>query len=178
MKSIIVGLVLATSMAFAADHQTLNFDNLKAACKDPKRFQNQLKPTSIKIDCADKVVRWIPAGMSQTKMPSKRIVMAGVSSDKYTVPRDSNDVEHTPYTGECPVLKQIEETVAISQEITCEQIENYTGSATALCARFLDGLKNDNPSAIQTKETGKVATFCKPDSSKVEQPAPPKGKLK
>lgn len=163
MKAVIAGLMLVASAAVAAPHQQLSFEELKMACKDPKKFQNQLEPASIKMDCSDKVLKYVPAGEGTMTMPAKRTVYFNVSSDKYTVPNSQEEVREESFTGSCPVLKQIEEIISVSQEVTCEQIKNYQGTATQLCISLLDGMKKDNPSAVQTRETGKVVSFCKAD---------------
>lgn len=166
MKIVMFALLALTQMAVAAPMQKLSFEDLKQACKDPKKFQNQIEPTSIRLECSDKVYKYIPAGTSTSTLPARRVVYFNVSSDKYTVPNAQEEVRTDSYTSECPLMKQIEETIAVSQEVTCEQIKDYTGTATQLCLSLLDGLRNDNPEAIQVRETGKVASFCKPDADK------------
>ena len=162
MKIFAFALVLAASTAMAGHHE-FGFDDLRQACKDPAKYQNQIKPSSIQISFADKVVRWIPAGNSKLTLPAFRLVNHKVTSDKYTVPSTKVEVPFPPTQDVCPVWKQIEEVTSISKEITCETIEGFTGTATDMCITILDDLKAENPAATIPKETGKVATFCKPE---------------
>lgn len=179
-KMLVIGLLLAATTAAAAPHQRLSFEDLKMACQDPKKFQNQIEPTSIRLDCSDKVVKFVPCageatgcGNGSMTLPAKRVIFFNVSSDKYTVPNSQEEVRTEPLVEACPVYKQIEETIAVSQEVTCEQLKTYQGTATQLCLSLLDGLKTENPSAIKVRETGKVASFCKPDGEKGGTPSTP-----
>lgn len=173
MKYVVLALMAVAQIAGAAPVQKLSFEDLKQACQDPKKFQNQIEPTSIRLDCSDKVYKYVPAGTDTMTLPARRVVYFNVSSDKYTVPNSQEEVRTEGYSAECPVLKQIEETIAVSQEVTCEQLKNYTGSATQLCLSLLDGVRSNNPEAIQTRETGKVTSFCKPDADKGTSPTKP-----
>jgi hypothetical protein len=143
--------------------KSLSFEELRAACRDPKRFQNQVQPTSIVIDCSDRALRWIPGSKGLFALPTKRVITHAVSSDKYRVSVTGCDVNSEPTPGECPTMKQIEETISLSEEITCDQIIHFEGTATLLCQQLLDELRHSNPNAVQTKETGKVVSFCRPD---------------
>lgn len=172
MKTLIAGLLLIGSAAVAnVPNQKLGFEDLKMACKDPGKFQNQLAPASIKLECSDKVLKYVPAG--QGVMPGKRVITFNVSSDKYTVPATPEEVKHEGTS--CPLLKQVEETISLSQEVTCDQIKDYQGSATQLCVSLLDGLKRDNSSAVRIVETGRVISYCKAEGTPVNPGKPGQG---
>lgn len=162
MKSVFVLCFFAAGAAFAGQHRTLSFDQLRVACQEPSRFQNQMKPANIKITCSDRIQRWVPAGTSTMTMPSERMVQFQVSSDKYTVPGDRAIVDAPAMQAECPVLKQVEEVTTISKDISCDEIEEYRGTAASLCVVLLDGLRGENPGTVEVRETGRVASFCSP----------------
>lgn len=166
MKALVLAVAMCASSAFAVSNQNLSFDQLKLACKEPGRFQNQMKPSELKITCSDRVYRWVPAGTAPMTMPSKRTVFFKVSSDKYTVPGSQQEIAAPELQTECPMLKQVEETTSISKELTCEQIEAFEGTTADLCVSYIDELRKENASSVEIRETGSVVSFCKPGSSK------------
>jgi hypothetical protein len=157
--SLIASLAFVT-VANAVPMQTLSFDDLRAACREPKRFQNQIQPTSIVLDCSDRVVRWVPSAEGTFSLPSKRVITHAVGSDKYRVSVTGVEVSFEPAVHACPTMKQIEETVALSQEVTCDQLANYEGTATKMCQQLIEDLRAHNPAAITLKDTGKTLSFC------------------
>lgn len=174
MKSALFAFVLAFAfVAQAAPMQRLSFDQLKEACRDPKHFQNQLKPTTIVLDCSDRLQKWVPGESAQTPVSSKRVITYAVSSDKYTVTSTANQVESEPAQVPCMVMKQIEETLALSQEVTCEQVEGFPGSGTDYCKKLIDDLRAQNPASIVSKETGKLMSFCSGNSGNQSKPQGP-----
>ena len=171
MKSVLFGLMMASVVANAgAANQNISFEQLKLACKTPEKFQNQIKPTSIKLECKDRLIKWIPSGEGTAPLTVLRYISHNVSATKYTVPTTREEVQVAPIAAACPLYKQIEETVNLSQDVACEQIEGYEGSATKLCGELIDGLRNSNPSAVRVRETKKEISFCNPEAV-----TPPKG---
>lgn len=48
MKYVVLALMAVAQIAGAAPVQKLSFEDLKQACQDPKKFQNQIEPTDRK----------------------------------------------------------------------------------------------------------------------------------
>lgn len=163
--TLIIAVALTVAAQTAAAQQAMNFSQLKEACLNPAKFQNQIQPTNIKIDCSDRQVTWVASADDQTNLPGLRVVGHSVSSDKYAVALTKEQVKIDSTVVACPVMKQIEETIATAQSLTCAQITSFQGTATELCTQVIDQLRVNNPAAILTKETGKVVHLCKPADS-------------
>lgn len=151
-------LLFSVQPAFAG--QTLDFEQLKDACRNPAKYHSQVQPTGIKVDCADRQLKWVPSSPDKGDLSCHRLVGFSISSDKYTVPMNKAGLDLPAVGTECPTFKQIEETVNTSQNLTCEQLLNFKGTAVDLCQQMLDQARLDNPQALNVQETGKVHHLC------------------
>lgn len=160
MKKIALVAIALLGLKTANAAQTLDFDQLRDACQNPAKYHSQVQPTGIKVDCSDRQLTWVQAGDDSMTLPALRVVGHAVSSDKYTVPVTKAQINLPAINASCPVFKQIEENIAISQTLTCEQLLAFKGGATDLCANMIDQARGDNPAAIIKKETGKEVHVC------------------
>lgn len=151
-------LMFAVQPAFAG--RTLDFDQLRDACQNPAKYHSQVQPTGIKVDCADRQTTWVPSQDDSGSLSCHRLVGYSISSDKYTVPMNRAALDLPAVGTNCPVFKQIEETVTISQSLTCEQLLEFKGTATDLCQQMIDQARLDNPSSIVRRETGREHHLC------------------
>lgn len=175
MKNVLLALALISASAQAADQQSINFEQLKAACKNPAQFQNQNKPSSMKLDCADHILFWRVVGNGVYTAPATRLIAYRVSSDKYGVPSTKGSVRHPGQDVACPQLQQFASDVAVTEEITCDTIENYEGTAIDKCKSILDDMRKNNAKVIEDEiKPVKDATvsLCSPKAPEPVAPMP------
>ena len=81
MKTSLFALIAAlafVTVANAAPMQNLSFEQLRSACREPKKFQNQILPTTIVLDCSERMLRWTPSNEGSFTLPSKRVITHAV----------------------------------------------------------------------------------------------------
>lgn len=174
MKAILLALISMPAFA-AVDQQDVNFEQLKAACKNPGQFQNQNKPASMKLDCADRVLEWRFMGNGAFEAKNSRSVSYRLTSDKYGVPPTNGQVAQPSTNVECPTLQQFVSVVALSQDVTCADIEDFQGTAIEMCTTLLNNLRTDNAKVIESEVKpvdGKTLSFCTPKAPEAPKPAP------
>jgi hypothetical protein len=160
MKNSILLAALAMTVQPAFAGQSLTFDQLKDACKNPAKYHSQIQPTGIKVECADRQLSWGPAAEDAFALPAERMIGFSISSDKYTVPMTRGPLVVPAMNSACPAFKQVEETIAVSESFTCDQLLAFEGTATELCTKLIDQMRTDNPAAIIRKDTGKEVHLC------------------
>jgi hypothetical protein len=160
MKALILVSLLTVSAGNASAEQSLNFEQLRDACQNPAKYHSQVQPTDIKVDCSDRQLTWVPIVHDSVSLAASRVIAHAVSSDKYSVPSTKSPIDMPAIPASCPVLKQFEETLGVSQSLTCAQLLAFDGTATDLCAKMIDQIRGDNPTAIIRKSTGKIVHLC------------------
>jgi len=164
LLSLVVGCLFFQNISSAgeqtSDVQSIRFEDLKVACLNPSRFHNQIAPSNIQISCSEIRAKWIPDEQGKLSLPSKRVVLTSVISNKYSVSPISAEVAVEPTEAVCSQYKQVIETVESLHNATCEKITAFEGTAQEYCAQNLDVLRVDNPAAIKVQETGKKTSLC------------------
>jgi hypothetical protein len=174
MKNVLLAFALISAPAFAVDQQSINFEQLKEACKNPAQFQNQNKPSSMKLDCKDRILFWMPAANGAAELKNSREVAYRVSSDKYGVPSAKKNIDYPSLAVVCPQFQLFASDAQISKEITCADVENYEGTAIDMCTQHLNDLRRDNSKVIEdgyVAVDGQTRSFCTAKGPE-QKPAP------
>lgn len=171
---IVFGALVLSVNAIAA--QSLSYEQVKEACKNPDSFHNQNKPANMEITCSDVQTRWIPTDSGSYTLPRMRKVTMGMTSDKYDVPGSSKDVASEQQAGECPRFKEVLERIQTTRATTCEEILAFNGSEIQFCVGVLDELRNSNPGAVTIVDSGRSVHFCSPAQPNQPAPKPVPGK--
>lgn len=159
------GMANLTAMASEqapSGNQIITFQELRAACADPVRYHNQVAPSNIQVSCTEMKTKWVADPQSSVTLPTKRVVVTSVASNKYTVSPTTAELASDPQTATCDQYKQVIETVDAVQSTSCERILSFEGAPEEFCAASIDALRVGNPDAIKVQETGKKAGFCNP----------------
>jgi hypothetical protein len=151
-----------------AQKDGLNFSDLKAACQTPAKFHNQVAPANIQVSCKNQVLHWIAMPSKQLAMPTSRVVTASLMSDKYTVAPITAPVQSAAQVGECPQYKEVSETVETVRAISCADLMAFAGNSTDFCAATINTLIDANHNAVQSKDTGKIVSYCGATQSVVD----------
>ncbi|MEY4616483.1 MAG: hypothetical protein RJB66_1443 [Pseudomonadota bacterium] len=143
-----------------SDSRILQFEELREACANPARFQNQVAPSNIQVSCTELKTKWVADPQSSVALPTRRVVVTSVSSNKYKVNPVTAELASEPQAAGCDQYKQVIETLETVQSTTCEQIMAHQGTADEFCAGHIESLKVANPQSVRQEETGKKAGFC------------------
>ena len=149
-------------VAPAAPTQTLSFEDLQTACKNPTQFHNQQAPTNIQISCASTKTVWIldPSALGQSSAPNSELVTASVMSDKYSVDVVNTEVPMAPQSLACNTYKQVTQHVEAVRALTCDEVVAYKGSLNEYCGESVTALVRDNASALVQADTGQTYSQC------------------
>lgn len=154
----------ATANAESPDQNTgmqnIRFEELKEACANPARYHNQVAPTNIQISCTEMRTKWVADPQDSVALPTKRLIMTSVISNKYTVSPTSAQLASEPQMEGCNQFKQVVESVEAVHTGTCEALIAFQGTAEDYCATNIDALRTANPESIKIQETGKKINFC------------------
>lgn len=151
--------------AFAEDQtsqstQAISFEDLKIACSNPSRFHNQTAPSNIQISCTEMQTKWVPDTQGNVSLPTKRVVVTSVVSNKYTVSPATANLDSNPQDAPCGNFKQVIETVETLHSATCEQLMAFKGSGDEYCATNIDSIRLASPESIKSQDTGQKAGLC------------------
>lgn len=170
MKTVLAITLLALSGSFAiADDngqkpaygtKSIRFSDLKTACLEPARFQNQTAPTNIQISCQDIEYKWVPSNDGSVNMDRNRFITTSVISDKYSVSPEKSALSLSPQVANCPRYKRVAETVNFTRSVTCSEIVDYSGNAADFCSSLVSDLRASNPDGVEVEETGHVVDLC------------------
>ncbi len=156
----LTSLAQASSEQQNSDTQIIKFEDLKVACTNPSRYHNQVAPSNIQISCSEARTKWIPDPKAAVSLPTKRIIITSVISNKYTVSPVTVAVPSDPQSGECSQYKQVIETVEAVHTGTCEALMTFKGTGEEYCASNIDALRTANPESVRVQDTGKRVSFC------------------
>jgi hypothetical protein len=132
----------------------------KKSCTNPAQFQSQRPPQDIKIICKDLRYSWINAEAGSVKMTGSRKVTSEVYSDKYHVAVAENPLALEDSVGTCSRYKEISQSLATERAVTCDEITTFKGEVGDYCAAVTDEVRQQNGSAVQIAETGRVMDTC------------------
>lgn len=162
--------VISSASAMAAGKPLADFNEVRQACKDPAKYQNQIAPSNIQITCTDVQYNWLPAGNGNIEMATKRFITSALASDKYTVSPNTQEIKSGAQMAACPRFKEVTETVSVPKGLSCDEILSYAGSATDYCLALVNDVRANNPNAVAVAETGRLVDTC--NGSAVVAPAP------
>ncbi len=167
MNKVLLALVSVSFAftAYAGGIQNLNFEDLKVACQNPAKFQNQTAPTNIQVTCKDVQLRWVADSDKTLSLGTARHVTIAVQSDKYAVDAVDSALVSSPQLVACGQYKQVAETVETVRAITCGEIIEYSGSGADFCAETVNSLKAANPAAPVVEATGRTFSLCASEGS-------------
>jgi hypothetical protein len=159
LATALIALVTATP-AFAGGAGGLTFDQIKDACQNPAKYQNQLAPANLQVTCEEHVSTWVPDVAKGMQLPRSRYVISSLSSDKYQVSPRTHAMDVDMYSAECPNFKEQVQVTTFSKATSCDELLAFKGEESDFCAQILDKARQDNPKIAQLNDTGRVVTFC------------------
>jgi hypothetical protein len=162
MKTLMLALLAVSAPAFAGSlpGSQLSFDEIREACQDPARFQNQIAPTNLQVTCEERTTKWLAVPSTAVDLPTSREIISSLSSDKYTVAPTSQLLDSQPQRASCPRYKEVLEHINFTKATSCDEIVNYKGSETDFCSEIVDKVRENNPKGIERSETGNTRDLC------------------
>jgi hypothetical protein len=138
----------------------MGFDDVRQACLEPTKFQNQIAPKNLQISCEDRGTRWQPVSPARMELGRSRQVIASLSSDKYMVAPETDFLAMEAQVASCPRFKEVLEVLNFTKATSCDEILSFKGSETEFCTQLLDQVREANPQSIQISDTGNMADLC------------------
>lgn len=159
MKAAFIATAFLLSLnAQAGSH--IGFDEIREACMDPAKFQNQVAPTNLQVTCEDRATKWKAVASTTVELPRTREIVSSLTSDKYTVAPTSEFLDVDSQRATCPRFKEVMETINFTKATTCEELIAFKGTETEFCANILDRVRESNPKSIEVVDTGNVVDLC------------------
>lgn len=155
-------IIAFTAISFAGTEpvKPFGFDDVKVACQNPARFQNQVAPTNIQISCRDLQLKWVVSEESAFTLPTAHAVETSVMSDKYSMAPVVATLESEDQILACAQYKQVSEVVELVRPSSCEELIAFTGTAAEYCRAAVETLRASNPAAIVATDTGRTVSLC------------------
>jgi hypothetical protein len=166
MKTLLLSALFLAAPAYAGS--ALSFSELREACQDPARFQNQVAPQNIQVSCEERTTRWETDGGSSVELPRSKEIWSSFTSDKYESDTESEKVGVKSQYGRCPRFKEVLEVLNFTKSTSCEEILDFKGGAVDFCADVLERVRENNPKAIEKTATGNTVDLC--EEKPVENP--------
>lgn len=160
LANALLATALLATPAFAGGSGGLTFDQIKDACQNPSKYQNQIAPTSLQITCEEHVTSWVPYVSKEMQLPRSRYIVSSLTSNKYQVSPSTNAMNVDMQTAQCPSFKETLEVTSFTKDTTCEELLGWNGTEQDLCADILDKARQANPKLVQINDTGKIVEFC------------------
>lgn len=154
-------LALSTSSVFAGS-QGLSFDDIREACQNPSKYQNQIAPSNLQITCEEHISRWLPYQSKEMQLPRSRYVMVSLTSDKYQMSPSQHAMDVDMQSGQCPSFKETLEVTSFAKATSCDELLEFKGNAQEFCAEILERARQANPKIVQINDSGRVIEFCTP----------------
>jgi hypothetical protein len=165
VSSLLVAATCLSATAAFADHQFIgSFEDMVAACKNPSQFHNQIKPAKIQISCKDVQYKWAQDTGTMQPLDTSRTMTIQLNSDKYTSNAELAALPIDPQMVGCPAFKQVIDTVETVRDVTCDDLENFQGTAAQFCEQTIGMLVQQNSQAINRTETGRTFNMCLPQA--------------
>jgi hypothetical protein len=169
-----IALALVSAPAFAGS-QGLGFSDIRDACQNPGKFQNQIAPSNLQISCEEHVSRWMPFTAKEMQLPRSRVIIAGLTSDKYEMSPTQHAMNVDMQSAQCPSFKEVIEVTSFTKATSCDELLNWKGTEEDFCADILDRARQGNPKMVQINDTGRVVEFCA-DQGQQQEPGKSQGK--
>ena len=155
-----IALALVSAPAFAGGSHGLSFSEIREACQNPGKFQNQIAPQNLQISCEERTSHWVPYVAREMKLPCSRVIIAGLTSDKYQVNPNQHAMGADDQAAQCPSFKEVVEITSFTKATSCDELLGWKGSEEDFCADILDRARKGNPKMVQINDTGRVIEFC------------------
>jgi len=136
------------------------WDEFKARCAHPEKFDVQRAPQNIRVQCVDERLTWMAAPPNELTLPVERRVGSAVYADKFHVAQSIRDFEVQAKAGSCHRFQEYEERVAVERPVSCDEILTVKGDVHDWCASVLDGIRSTQPKVVERKETNRIFDTC------------------
>jgi hypothetical protein len=150
----------SASSALPTGGHGLSFEQIKDACSNPSKFQNQQAPSNLQITCEEHVSRWLPYVAKEMQLPRSRYIVSSLTSDKYSVAPSQHAMDVDMQSAQCPSFKEVLEVTSFTKATSCDELLNFKGDEQDFCADILDRARQANPKMVQLNDTGRVVEFC------------------
>ncbi|MGZ3708725.1 MAG: hypothetical protein ACXWPM_08065 [Bdellovibrionota bacterium] len=141
--------------------QPIRWDEFRDRCANPQAFQEQVSPTNIVVQCTQIQHDFVQDKASgEIPMPNSARVITEVFSSKWFVPADSREQAVVAKAGQCLRYREVERTISVDHQLTCDEILSMKGDIDDFCAGFVDAAKGSNPKLVDEKDTGRVIDTC------------------
>jgi hypothetical protein len=169
MKLAIIASAFVLSLSAQAGNH-LGFEEIRDACLDPAKFQNQIAPTNLQVTCEDRSTKWKAVSSTTVELSRTREIVSSLTSDKYTVAPTTEYIDVASQKATCPRFKEVMETINFTKATSCEELIAFKGTETQFCADILDRVRESNPKAIEVVDTGNEVNLCE---AKPQEPTNP-----
>src|SRR5207245_2602610 len=111
--------------------RTISWDEFKERCANPDKFAGdiQREPRQIVIQCSDKQREFVAAAPGEVPLPAHREVVTQLFSDKFHVDAHPTEIELATKGGSCFRFKEVEKTITIEKQLSCDEILGWKGDA-------------------------------------------------
>jgi hypothetical protein len=162
---IAVAMVAGMSQAFAGpgDGQsmtTLTWDQFKTQCSNPGSTATQATPQNIEVQCTNDQKEYVADSSGNVPLASSRVVTTAISSNKFQVEAETNNVAEPASAGSCLRYKEVEESFSIQMSLTCSDILSIKGDISDYCASQTALVKGANPKIVNVRDTGAAIDTC------------------
>jgi hypothetical protein len=162
MKAVTLIAFLVPHLAIAGSSD-LSFAEIREACLDPAKFQNQIAPSNLQVTCEERATKWVGAPSKTLEMPRSREIISSLSSDKYQVAPSHAFLDLENQVAACPRFKEVLETLSFTKATTCDELIAFEGTETEFCSQILDEVRDSNKHAINVSDTGNEIDLCETD---------------
>ena len=177
-----------SAMAYAGPPQNTDptktkinrFEELKDACANPRKYQNQFEPNNIEMECTDTVTKWEQVANEKVELPTSRNMGVSITSSKYFMDEEVEGRPSQNQNGDCTVYEQITLSANVPLTgLTCAQIKDFAGTGGSFCeSQILE--KKLPASAYTVQRSGSFRKYCNfgsaaPAPAPAPVPAPQKG---
>lgn len=144
----------------------VSWEEFVERCANPTKFDDvQVQPQNIFVTCKDRHLRWVEDKQKgEVPLPEFREVSTEVDSHKFHVAEEKGDRPVFSKPGQCAMYREVEETLAITKNVSCQEIigvgKNGKSSLVDFCAAALDTGKSVNKGMVEVRETGRMNNTC------------------
>lgn len=138
----------------------INWDEFKARCENPERFDVQRAPQNIKVQCTDVSNEFVASDAGRIPLAGMRTVAVTVLSDKFHVATAAREVAIAGKSGSCLRFKEVQKTLTVEKPLSCGEVLAMKGDVGDFCVAALDSVKAGNAKLIEVQDTGRVVDTC------------------